>query len=48
MPSLPPPVAAVLIPFAALFSRRVWAHAQVLLAGHSSPPHSAPWRLPCA
>jgi hypothetical protein len=33
MPSLSPPIAAALIPFAALFSRRVWAHAQVLLAG---------------
>jgi len=31
--SLPPPIAAVVMPFAALFSRRVWAHAQVLLAG---------------
>ncbi len=33
MSSLPPPIAAVVMPFAALFSRRVWAHAQVLLAG---------------
>jgi hypothetical protein len=30
---LPPPIAALLAPFAPLFSRRVWAHAQVLLAG---------------
>lgn len=33
MRSLPPMIAAVVIPFAALFSRRVWAHVQVLLAG---------------
>ena len=30
---LPPLLAALLVPFAPLFSRRVWAHAQVLLAG---------------
>jgi hypothetical protein len=30
---LPPSLAATLAPFAPLFSRRVWAHAQVLLAG---------------
>jgi len=30
---LPPSIAALLAPFAPLFSRRVWAHAQVLLAG---------------
>jgi hypothetical protein len=33
MPTLPPPMIAVLAPFAPLFSRRVWPHAQVLLAG---------------
>ncbi len=33
MSSLPPTIAAILTPFAALFSRRVWAHVQVLLAG---------------
>jgi hypothetical protein len=33
MPCLPPTLAAVLAPFARLFSRRVWAHAQVLLVG---------------
>jgi hypothetical protein len=33
MPCLPPSFAAVLAPFARLFSRRVWTHAQVLLAG---------------
>ncbi len=33
MPVLPPSIAVVLAPFAALFSRRVWAHAQVLLMG---------------
>jgi hypothetical protein len=30
---LPPSFAAILAPFAPLFARRVWAHAQVLLAG---------------
>src|SRR5438046_2308281 len=30
---LPPWIAAALAPFAPLVSRRVWAHAQVLLAG---------------
>jgi DDE superfamily endonuclease len=33
MPCLPPPIAVALASFAHLFSRRVWAHAQVLLAG---------------
>ena len=33
MSPLPPTVAAVLAAFAPLFSRRVWAHAQVLVAG---------------
>ena len=33
MSCLPMWVAAMLAPFASLFSRRVWAHAQVLLAG---------------
>ena len=33
MYQLPPSIAALLVPFAPLFSRRVWAHAQVLLAG---------------
>ena len=33
MSCLPPGIAAALAPFAALFSRRVWAHAQVLLLG---------------
>src|SRR4051794_6295833 len=33
MGQLPPPFADILTPFAILFSRRVWAHAQVLLAG---------------
>ncbi len=32
MTSLPTRVAAMRAPFAPLFSRRVWAHAQVLLA----------------
>ena len=30
---LPPSIAVMLAPFAPLFARRVWAHAQVLLAG---------------
>src|SRR6476620_11821690 len=30
---LPPGIVAMLAPFAPLFSRRVWAHVQVLLAG---------------
>src|SRR3954454_15512151 len=33
MSSLPSWIAAMLAPFAPLFSRRVWAHAQVLVAG---------------
>src|SRR5438067_1738554 len=33
MHSLPPPLLAVLAPFAPLFSARVWRHSQVLLAG---------------
>ena len=33
MSPLPPTVAAVLAAFAPLFSRRVWAHAQVLVVG---------------
>lgn len=33
MSTLPPTVAAVLAAFAPLFSRRVWAHAQVLVVG---------------
>ncbi len=33
MPYLPPSIAVALIPFARLFSARVWAHVQVLLAG---------------
>jgi len=33
MSPLPPTVAALLAPFAPLFSRRVWAHMQVLVVG---------------
>src|SRR4051794_4051809 len=33
MYQLPPTLAALFAPFAPLFSRRVWVHAQVLLAG---------------
>jgi hypothetical protein len=33
MPTLPPAMIAALAPFAPLFSRRVWPHVQVLLAG---------------
>jgi hypothetical protein len=33
MPTLPPAMIAAVAPFAPLFSRRVWRHAQVLLAG---------------
>ncbi|CAA9524570.1 MAG: hypothetical protein AVDCRST_MAG13-3622 [uncultured Solirubrobacteraceae bacterium] len=33
MYQLPPSIAALLVSFAPLFSRRVWAHAQVLVAG---------------
>ncbi len=33
MPVLPPSIATLLAPFASLFSRRVWAHAQVVLIG---------------
>jgi hypothetical protein len=33
MPTLPPAMIAVVAPFAPLFSKRVWRHAQVLLAG---------------
>ncbi len=33
MYQLPPPIAALLAPCVPLFSRRVWTHAQVLLAG---------------
>ena len=32
-PYLPPTILATLVPFAPLFSRRVWAHVQVLVAG---------------
>ena len=32
-PYLPPTIVATLVPFAPLFSRRVWAHVQVLVAG---------------
>ena len=34
-PYLPPMIVATLVPFAPLFSRRVWAHVQVLVAGAS-------------
>jgi hypothetical protein len=33
MPTLPPTIIALLIPFVPLFSSRVWTHAQVLLSG---------------
>src|SRR5438132_1675613 len=33
MPTLPPAMIAIVAPFAPLFSRRVWHHAEVLLAG---------------
>ena len=33
MPALPPKMVQVLAPFAPLFSKRVWQHAQVLLMG---------------
>ncbi len=33
MRTLPPKMVQVLAPFAPLFSKRVWQHAQVLLAG---------------
>ena len=33
MPTLPSAMIAVLAPFAPLFSRRVWQHTQLLLAG---------------
>jgi DDE superfamily endonuclease len=33
MPTVPPPLCSLLEQFAPLFSRRVWAHAQVLLVG---------------
>src|SRR5919202_4198508 len=33
MPTLPPKMIRLLAPFAPLFSKRVWQHAQVLLAG---------------
>ena len=32
-PYLPPTIVATLVPFAPLFSRRLWAHVQVLVAG---------------
>ncbi len=48
MSCLPPWVAATVAPFAPLFSRRVWAHAQVLLVGALLAPHSAPSRWPYA
>ena len=38
MSCLPPTLPAALSPFAALFSRRVWAHAQVLLPGALPAP----------
>ena len=38
MSCLPPGIAAALAPFAALFSRRVWAHVQVLLMGAIRAP----------
>ena len=38
MYQLPPSIAALLAPFAPLFSRRVWEHAQVLLAGALHAP----------
>ena len=38
MSCLPPTIAAVMMPFAALFSRRVWAHVRVLLAGARLAP----------
>src|SRR5215204_3078555 len=33
MPTLPPPMVPLLVPFAPLFSRRVWHHAPVVLVG---------------
>src|SRR5262245_29351315 len=33
MPSLPPEMIVLLVPFAQLFSDRVWLHAQVLVGG---------------
>src|SRR2546422_6686890 len=33
MPPLPPAILLLVAPFAPLFSRRVWGHAQVLLGG---------------
>ena len=33
MPTLPPAIITLLAPFAPLFSRRVWCHALILVAG---------------
>lgn len=33
MPTLPTKIIQILLPFAPLFSERVWQHAQILLAG---------------
>jgi len=35
---LPPTILSSVVPFAPMFSRRVWAHAQVLLAGSLLSP----------
>src|ERR671935_263085 len=40
-PYLPPTILATLVPFAPLFSRRVWAHVQVLVAGALLAPSAA-------
>jgi hypothetical protein len=39
MPPLPEVIILVLVPFALLFSHRVWLHAQLLLVG---PENSSP------
>ena len=39
MPSLPPEMIVLLVPFAQLFSDRVWLHAQVLVVGAVLAPH---------
>jgi hypothetical protein len=43
MPPLPEAIILVVAPFAPLFSKRVWRHAQVrLLGARCSPPGLAP------
>lgn len=32
-PNLPVEIASIILPFAALFSKRVWCHAQILVVG---------------